>query len=129
MALNQLKKWVGTQLWSTFMTEYNENVDATNAAIDLAEQNAANISLFDGTTIVTLYNTGTSLPVNAVKLGWNSLPLNSASVPVTLCIIRVSNSNIALAVVIKNSDTGGKAYMISGLNDAGIHTLASGTWS
>jgi len=26
------------------MTEYNENVDATNAAIDLAEQNAANIS-------------------------------------------------------------------------------------
>ena len=48
MALNKLKKWIGTQLWSTFMTEYNENVDATNAAIDLAEQNTASISQLRG---------------------------------------------------------------------------------
>lgn len=41
MALNKLKKWVGTQLWSTYMTEYNDNVDATNAAIDLAETHMA----------------------------------------------------------------------------------------
>lgn len=34
MAFNQLKKWVGTQLWSTFMTEYNENVDELNRVID-----------------------------------------------------------------------------------------------
>jgi len=41
MALNKLKKWIGTQLWSTFMTEYNDNVDATNAAIDLVESHMA----------------------------------------------------------------------------------------
>lgn len=34
MAFNQLKKWVGTQLWSTFMTEYNENIDELNRVID-----------------------------------------------------------------------------------------------
>ena len=33
MAFNQLKKWVGTQLWSTFMTEYNENIDELNRVI------------------------------------------------------------------------------------------------
>lgn len=44
MAFNQLKKWVGTQLWSTFMTEYNENVDATNAAIDVVESAVAHMA-------------------------------------------------------------------------------------
>ena len=53
MAFNQLKKWVGTQLWSTFMTEYNENIDELNRVIsDVDELNRviaemeANNSLF-----------------------------------------------------------------------------------
>lgn len=47
MAFNQLKKWVGTQLWSTFMTEYNENVDELNRVIDGVNGNEANISLVE----------------------------------------------------------------------------------
>ena len=45
MALNKLKKWIGTQAMTAFFDQLNDNVDATNAAIDLAEQNEANISL------------------------------------------------------------------------------------
>ena len=41
MALNKLKKWIGSMLFSAFMNEYNDNVDATNAAIDLAESHIA----------------------------------------------------------------------------------------
>ena len=41
MALNKLKKWIGSMLFSAFMNEYNENVDATNAAIDLVESHMA----------------------------------------------------------------------------------------
>ena len=44
MALNKLKKWIGTQAMAAFFDQLNDNVDATNAAIDLAEQNSANIS-------------------------------------------------------------------------------------
>lgn len=44
MALNKLKKWIGTQAMTAFFDQLNDNVDATNAAIDLAEQNAADIS-------------------------------------------------------------------------------------
>ena len=40
MALNKLKKWIGTQAMTAFFDQLNENVDATNAAID-------NISLID----------------------------------------------------------------------------------
>lgn len=47
MALNKLKKWIGSQLFESFLEEYNENVDATNAAIDAVEQNAADISSVD----------------------------------------------------------------------------------
>lgn len=42
MALNKLTKWIGTQAMTAFFDQLNDNVDATNAAIDLAEQNAAN---------------------------------------------------------------------------------------
>ena len=48
MAFNQLKKWVGTQLWSTFMTEYNENIDELNRVIEGVNGNEANISLLQG---------------------------------------------------------------------------------
>ncbi len=37
MALNKLKKWIGTQAMTAFFDQLNDNVDATNAAIDLAE--------------------------------------------------------------------------------------------
>jgi len=47
MALNKLKKWIGTQAMTAFFDQLNDNVDATNAAIDLAEQNSANLSLVD----------------------------------------------------------------------------------
>ena len=40
MAFNQLKKWVGTQLWSTFMTDYNENIDELNRVIAELETNS-----------------------------------------------------------------------------------------
>lgn len=43
MAFNQLKKWVGTQLWSTFMTEYNENVDELNLVIAGVNENKAQL--------------------------------------------------------------------------------------
>ena len=41
MALNKLKKWIGTQAMSAFFDQLNDNVDAANAAIDFAEQTAA----------------------------------------------------------------------------------------
>ena len=44
MALEKLKKWIGTQAMTAFFDQLNDNVDATNAAIDLAEQNAATIA-------------------------------------------------------------------------------------
>lgn len=34
MALNKLKKWIGTQAMTAFFDQLNDNVDATNAAID-----------------------------------------------------------------------------------------------
>ena len=37
MALNKLKKWVGTQAMTAFFDQLNDNVDATNAAIDVVE--------------------------------------------------------------------------------------------
>lgn len=39
MAFNALKKWIGTQLWSTFMQEYNSNVDELNRVIPEIETN------------------------------------------------------------------------------------------
>ena len=64
MALNKLKKWLGTQAMTAFFDQLNDNVDATNAAIDVAETNSANIaSLLGGGTeqTATLQNgwTGT----------------------------------------------------------------------
>ena len=50
MALNKLKKWVGTQAMTAFFDQLNENVDATNAAIDLVE---TNISLIDFSSSLT----------------------------------------------------------------------------
>lgn len=47
MALNKLKKWIGTQAMTAFFDQLNDNVDATNAVIDLAEQNAADLSMVD----------------------------------------------------------------------------------
>jgi len=41
MALNKLKKWIGTQAMTAFFDQLNDNVDATNAAIDLAEDHMA----------------------------------------------------------------------------------------
>lgn len=37
MALNKLQKWIGTQAMTAFFDQLNDNVDATNAAIDLLE--------------------------------------------------------------------------------------------
>ncbi len=39
MAFNALKKWIGTQLWSTFMSEYNANIDELNRVIPEIETN------------------------------------------------------------------------------------------
>ena len=47
MALNKLTKWIGTQAMTAFFDQLNDNVDATNAAIDLAETNSADISFVD----------------------------------------------------------------------------------
>ena len=44
MALNKLKKWIGTQAMTAFFDQLNDNVDATNAAIDLAETNSATVA-------------------------------------------------------------------------------------
>jgi len=44
MALNKLKKWIGTQAMTAFFDQLNDNVDATNAAIDLAEQNSTTVA-------------------------------------------------------------------------------------
>lgn len=44
MALNKLKKWIGTQAMTAFFDRLNDNVDATNAAIDLAETNSATVA-------------------------------------------------------------------------------------
>ena len=53
MALNKLKKWIGTQAMTAFFDQLNDNVDATNAAIDLAEQNAVNLSLINFSSSLT----------------------------------------------------------------------------
>lgn len=41
MALNKLKKWIGTQAMTAFFDQLNDNVDATNAAIDAVESHSA----------------------------------------------------------------------------------------
>ena len=41
MALNKLKKWIGTQAMTAFFDQLNDNVDATNAAIDAVESVAS----------------------------------------------------------------------------------------
>ena len=59
MALNKLKKWIGTQAMTAFFDQLNDNVDATNAAIDLAETNSTTVaSLLAGgeTYNITLQN-------------------------------------------------------------------------
>ena len=54
MALNKLKKWIGTQAMTAFFDQLNDNVNATNAAIDLAETNSATVaSLLAGGTKYT----------------------------------------------------------------------------
>ncbi len=45
MALDKLKKWVGTQAMTAFFDQLNDNVDATNAAIDAVEQNVAKFKI------------------------------------------------------------------------------------
>ena len=41
MALEKLKKWIGTQAMTAFFDQLNDNVDATNEAIDLFEPHLA----------------------------------------------------------------------------------------
>lgn len=65
MALNKLKKWIGTQAMTAFFDQLNDNVDATNAAIDLAEQNLANINLLDGVQVAASAGLGAGVVFNS----------------------------------------------------------------
>ena len=69
MALNKLKKWIGTQAMTAFFDQLNDNVDATNAAIDLAETNSATVAslLGGGTQYNATLQNGWSGPLNYKK--------------------------------------------------------------
>ena len=47
MALEKLKKWIGTQAMTAFFDQLNDNVDATNAAIDEVELVAAKKHIYE----------------------------------------------------------------------------------
>lgn len=85
MALNKLKKWVGTQLWSTFMTEYNDNVDATNAAIDLVESHLADYAslIAGGTPIKLTLQNGWTGSLYVKKSRWGHVTIYGAITPGT----------------------------------------------
>ena len=73
MALNKLKKWIGTQAMTAFFDQLNDNVDATNAAIDLAETDSATIASLlgggDEYTLTLLNGWGGNLYVRRNVLG------------------------------------------------------------
>lgn len=94
MAFNQLKKWVGTQLWSTFMTEYNENVDELNRVIAELE---ANISLLKGLgKVEEIYipagtQTRFNIPPNSTR--FFILTPNTDNKTFVMSVVRFSSAN------------------------------------
>ncbi len=78
MALDKLKKWIGTQAMTAFFDQLNDNVDATNAVIDLAEQNAATVAshLAESATQfarLASYNRPVLRPYDSEDNGWRTI--------------------------------------------------------
>ena len=79
MALNKLKKWIGTQAMTAFFDQLNDNVDATNAAIDLVESHLADYTNFKGLQMLSTNYTGdyNDLPHGSVVRTLSGSPINS----------------------------------------------------
>lgn len=67
MALNKLKKWIGTQAMTAFFDQLNDNVDATNAAIDAVETNATDMDR------LASYNKPVPRPYDSGDNGWRTI--------------------------------------------------------
>lgn len=122
MALNKLKKWIGTQAMTAFFDQLNDNVDATNAAIDAVETNnslidfSSSLTVIDGVENLRAYKVGRmhflSFSYKPTKTGFTLSAITgmpSAYAPGTLIAGSVASSTTAA-----DTSRGIAAYMVSG---------------
>ena len=101
MALNKLKKWIGTQAMTAFFDQLNYNVDATNAAIDLAEQTAANIS-----------------PTNFILPAQSSVTLKHGAAEFAyMLVLQGKASNLYGTYILQGYSIGGSRYHVATLHE------------